>query len=318
MSRADELTSATPLNRAELCSLNPATTALWCSSAVAEAVAQVLPYHTWAPSEPLPDSVDTLVVVGGGTLIDRAKFFRAKNHPTLRLWAVPSLYGSGSEVSPIAVLDEGGVKEIHMGAEFLPDAHGYLPELAKIAPAHVRHWGRGDIWAHALEALLSPLALSTTTASAARLLHDMLAQPVTDAAQWFERSANACRLQAASSVGLVHGMAHTLEPVLRAAHPRQHWGHARLCALLLAPVFDFNRLHADKVDCIFQPLGLSPEAVRRALSAWFVHADYDLLRPHLVSHWMTILRDRCTRTNGVLVKPAHLNFFAGYAGPEVA
>jgi alcohol dehydrogenase class IV len=318
MSRPGEPSESAPLSHAELCSLSPATTALWCSAPVAASVKEMLPYTHYKPLLPLPDSVNTLVVVGGGTLIDRAKFFRARNHPTLRLWAVPSLYGSGSEVSPIAVLDWGGVKEIHMGMEFLPDAYGCMPELAGLAPAHVRHWGRGDIWAHALEALLSPLASSTTTASAARLLHDMLAQPVTDAAQWFERSANACRLQVASSVGLVHGMAHTLEPVLRAAHPEQGWGHARLCALLLAPVFNFNRLHADKVDCIFQPLGLSAEAVRRALSAWFVHADYDLLRPHLASHWMTILRDRCTRTNGVLVKPSHLPFFAGYAGSEVA
>jgi len=314
MSMVDELPHPNLLKREELCGQSPATTALWCSPSVLQAVTGLLPYPVSAQEQPLADKINTLVVVGGGTLLDRAKYFRATFCPALRLWAVPSLYGSGAEVSPVCVLNNCGAKEIHMGTQFLPDAIAYLPELAGLAPAHVRHWGRGDIWAHALEAILSPLASHDTACMASALLTEMMDYPVSDAQGWFERSAVACQLQAASSVGLVHGIAHTLEPLLRAAHPGQVWSHARLCSLLLAPVFDFNRLHADKVECIFRPLGLSPDAVRRSLSAWFVHADYEWLCPMITTHWMSILRDRCTRTNGVLVKPAHRAFFEAYTG----
>src|SRR5690349_15346693 len=51
----------------------------------------------------IPLGTKTLVVVGGGTLIDRVKLLRKTHRPALKLIAIPSIWGSGAEVSPIAV-----------------------------------------------------------------------------------------------------------------------------------------------------------------------------------------------------------------------
>ncbi|HEX6880778.1 MAG TPA: hypothetical protein VF135_10470, partial [Terriglobales bacterium] len=46
--------------------------------------------------EDLPEGAETLIVAGGGTLIDRAKVFRKNTHPALKLVAIPSIWGSGA------------------------------------------------------------------------------------------------------------------------------------------------------------------------------------------------------------------------------
>ena len=51
------------------------------------------------------EDLDTLIVIGGGTLMDEAKIWRAHNAPGIRLIVIPSLWGSGAEVSPVAVLN---------------------------------------------------------------------------------------------------------------------------------------------------------------------------------------------------------------------
>ena len=133
--------------------------------------------------------------------------------------------------------------------------------------------------------------------------------PLAPDARWFEASADACRLQARSSVGLVHGIAHTLEGPLRAEQPGFGWGHAALCSTFLWPVMTLNFRLSDGAEQRFASSGLDAVRAIASAHALFDEDAYDRAAPLLAAHWNEILRDPCTRTNGALVRPGALGHF---------
>lgn len=258
----------------------------------------------------LPAGTETLVVVGGGTRIDQAKVWRVQKCPRLRLVAIPSLWGSGAEASPVAVLDRDGHKEVLLGEQYLPDIRCIVPELLDTVPASQARDACGDAWSHALEGFLSPLADDALRAELAQLIRSMLALPLARHPDWLEASARACAGQARSGVGLVHGIAHTLEAPLRAEQPAAGWGHARLCARFLYPVMCFDRQASDKLDHLMAAHGLDADAVLARVRPLYDDADYRAALPALERLWRQVLRDPCTRTNSTLVRPQSLAYFS--------
>jgi alcohol dehydrogenase class IV len=281
----------------------------WVTPSVFPAVEGLLPCPVISQDETLPAILDTLIVVGGGKLIDRAKLTAKSRTPHIRLIAVPSIWGSGAEASPIVVMDREGRKEITLGAEYIPDERVIYPELARsLSPAAARH-ACGDCWAHALEGFLSPLADDDLRAELAGLIRDMLRLPIGNDPRWFEASARACAGQAQSSVGLVHGIAHTLEGPLRAVQPGAGWGHACLCATFLFPVMELNRRSSGQWAELLGRHALDEKAILGVVRELFDREAYLQALPALAEHWRTVLRDPCTRTNSVLVRPQHLDHF---------
>lgn len=261
------------------------------------------------------ERADTLVAIGGGTMLDEAKQFRGTQAPRLKLIAVPSLWGSGAEASPVTVLTREGKKQITIEPKWLPDARVVWPELlATVTPRRARE-ACGDVWAHALEGFLSPLAKDDVRAEGAALLRDLLTLPLGVDARWLDVSAQACALQARSSVGLVHGLAHVLEGPLAAAMRAEanqpvdrqvEIGHAALCATFLWPVLRFNRAASDKLDRHAAQWALDLAAIEATLRSLHDATLWTRVRPLLESHWPQILRDVCTRTNCTLVRPSSL------------
>ena len=286
--------------------------ALLAAPSVAERAAS-LSFGRATGLDDLPAELDTLIVIGGGSLIDQAKVWRALQAPGTRLIAIPSIWGSGAEVSPVAVLDRDGAKEIHVGNEYLPDVRCLWPELADTIPKpHARH-ACGDAWAHALEGFLSPLAGIGLQGELAEVIREMSALPLAADPRWFEVSARACAGQARSSVGLVHGIAHQLEGALRSAYPEAGWGHARLCSVFLLPVMAFNREHSDKWVRLAGEHGIDDQAVLRLLRELHEPEAYAQALDLLDEHWMAVLRDPCSRTNSALVRPASKSFFVEWS-----
>jgi alcohol dehydrogenase class IV len=283
-------------------------TALLATPAVSQRVRE-LPFDTVADLEELPAHLDTLIVVGGGTLLDRAKTWRVAQSPETRLVAIPSIWGSGAEVSPVAVVDRDGTKEIHIGDELIPDVRCLWPELAEGLPAALARHACGDAWAHALEGFLSPLANSELQGELAEVIREMTGLPLSGEPRWFEVSARACAGQARSSVGLVHGIAHQLEGDLRQAFPDSGWGHAKLCSVFLLPVMDFNRVHSDKWERLAKEHGLDEEAIFGVLRELHEPEAFEQALDLLDARWMDVLRDPCSRTNSALVRPASKSFF---------
>jgi alcohol dehydrogenase class IV len=276
------------------------------SCSVRERASAELPFGLISSFTDVPASAGTLIVIGGGSLMDQAKCFRAWQRPELRLVLIPSIYGSGAEVSPIVVINRDAAKQIDAGGEFLPDAVVYWPELlSTVSPERARR-ACGDIWAHTLEAFLSPLASDGLRSELAALINEMLLLPLDRDARWFNAGARACALQAQASVGLVHGIAHVLEPVCRTRHPGQEWGHARLCASLVLPVMNLNRVASSRWTELARHYAIDEGALWSVLHHLFEPDSFAAILPDLKQNWMKILREPCTRTNGAVIRSKHL------------
>ncbi|WP_436104666.1 hypothetical protein [Massilia sp. LjRoot122] len=236
--------------------------------------------------------------------MDKAKFWRRDCSPATWLCAVPSLWGSGAEASPVAVRTVGDKKDAQLDASLLPDARAVLPTLTSTIPADIARWGMGDTWSHALEGFLSPLASHQVRADGAQLINnELLPADLQPGSAWFELSAKACAIQANSGVGLIHAIAHVLEPKL------QNFGHARLCSLYLWPVFIFNSERGPKVGQLFEEYGLDSTTIGATLEQLFDAEEYRVLLPALNTHWSEIIRHPLSRINCTLVRSDAITWF---------
>ncbi len=174
-----------------------------------------LPIRLFPDFANLPEHLERLIVIGGGSLIDEAKLWKYNEAPNVELIAIPSIWGSGAEVSPVAVRNSGINKEIFVDPALVPDYACFWPELAETVPEELAKYACGDAWSHAIEGFLSPLADKMLQEDLSSVIRQMLELPLSNDPRWFEPSARACAGQARSSVGLVHGIAHTLENRLR-------------------------------------------------------------------------------------------------------
>jgi alcohol dehydrogenase class IV len=253
------------------------------------------------PTGTLPEGTATLVACGGGTLIDAAKAAAKRRPDPLVLVAIPSLWGSGAEASPVVVL--GG--EIVVDDAQLPDHVVLWPQLTESVPADLRRWGAADVWAHALEAIASPLATPDVRAELANVVRalDGLDPVDGDPHRWLFLSGRACAAQARAGVGLAHGVAHVLRPHVG-------WGHARLVAAVLPAVVRRLATEAPR----WPESGLDAAAIAPQLDALTTPSDTRAVLEALRDHWPAVLRDPCTRTNGYLVRRGELDALADAAG----
>jgi len=292
-------------------------TYLCATRSVRSRVLQEFPLAEIESPESVPADAETLIVAGGGTLIDRAKVFRQSHWPALNLFAIPTIWGSGAEVSPVAVLS-GTKKDIHFNDDLIPDHYVVWPELAESASVDLQRFACGDVWSHALEAFCSPLATETIRKQAAELMNEIALYPLTFDQRWFDASASACLLQARSSVGLIHGFAHVLESVDEASDPAGHWGHAKLCSLFLSPVLSFNLSRSPKVQTLATNFGLDLEKAQVVAKLLFDERAYKTAMSTAEQHWEAIARDRCSRTNCILVRRDSLEYFQNFRNSGAA
>jgi alcohol dehydrogenase class IV len=209
----------------------------------------------------------------------------------------------------VVVLNRDGKKTIDVSERFIPPVRVVWPSLAESLTADQVRDACADTWAHALEGFLSPLADDRLRARFSRLIQKLLALKASPRSEWFAASAEASALQAKASVGLTHGIAHTLEGPLRAVHPSDGWGHARLCAAFLWPVMAFNANASGTFRERLREREVSEPGVVARLHELWAKAAYLRALPELERRWSAVLRDPCTRTNSVLVRPAHLQHF---------
>ncbi len=293
----------------ELWSADLGRVGVWASPSLVVRTDEALPWPRLALADAVAGDWDGLVVVGGGTMIDEAKAALRDADRKRTLVVVPSLWGSGAEASPVVVLNRNGAKQIRVDAKYLPDFRATWPELAATVPAQRAREACGDCWAHALEGFLSPMASDDLRRDLSELLREMIAAPLANDPCWFELSARACAGQAASGVGLVHGVAHALEHALSAAYPDESWHHAKICATMLLPVMQFNRDTSEKWECLTKAWQLDGEAIVAVLRNLHDASAYERIVPVMAEKWMSVLRDPCSRMNGALVRPQSLEYF---------
>jgi acetaldehyde dehydrogenase/alcohol dehydrogenase len=212
---------------------------------------------------------DTIVAVGGGSVIDAAKVMRLLyEHPQctlhdlslpfldarkrvaeypqgqhrVQLVAIPTTAGTGSEVSPAAVVSNAGRKVSLVDYSLVPDVAIVDPNLTLSMPPSLTADTGIDALTHALEAAVSIFATPYTDAfcvQAARLIFDALPKVLADGNDVAARTAmsNAATLAglafANAFVGVNHALAH-------AVGARFSLPHGRANAIFLPHVMRYN------------------------------------------------------------------------------
>jgi acetaldehyde dehydrogenase/alcohol dehydrogenase len=199
---------------------------------------------------------DLIVAVGGGSVIDAAKVMRlfheqpeqtmdeltlpfldprkrvatySQEAHKVRLVAIPTTSGTGSEVSPAAVITVGSRKVTLVDYSLVPDIAIVDPLLTVSLPAEITADSGVDALTHALEAVVSIFASPYTDAfcvQAARLVFDALPRAVADGGDVQARTdmANAATLAGLAFsnafVGTNHALAHAVGARFGLAHGR--------------------------------------------------------------------------------------------------
>ncbi|MEU4097693.1 maleylacetate reductase [Streptomyces sp. NPDC026673] len=182
---------------------------------------------------------DGLVAVGGGSAVGLGKAVALRTG--LPLLAVPTTY-SGSEMTPMWGLTEGGVKRTGRDRRVLPSSVVYDPELTLSMPPALSGTSGVNALAHAVEALYAPDAtpvVSLMAEEGVRALAEALPRVVADPGGLDARSralygawlCGACL--GATTMGLHHKLAHVLGGAFDLPHSPTH-------TVLLPYVLAFN------------------------------------------------------------------------------
>ena len=236
---------------------------------------------------------DFVVALGGGSPMDAAKaiavlarnpgrcadFFGTDKYaePNLPVITIPTTSGTGSEVTPYAVITDVAeeIKRTVSGRGLFPVTALLDPELAATMPSHVTANTGLDALSQVMEGMVSKSGTpkgDTLALEGCRIIREWLPRAVADGQdlEARERMMYAAMLSgcviAQSGTTLVHGLGYYLTSVFGLAH-----GLAN--AVLLAPVFRYNAQHEpEKVAAIATALGFPAKPTPENASEQIVEA----------------------------------------------
>lgn len=203
---------------------------------------------------------DTMIALGGGSAMDCAKAMMYFSGLSIRLVAIPTTSGSGSEVTDFAVLTHGNSKHPLVDPSLCPEVAVLDGNLLNTLPKGLIADAGFDIIAHAVEAYV---------ATGAGAISDSLARDAFAAAYQALPASFAGQTQvrqrihmAATMAGIAFsqaglGLCHAMSHVLGG---RFHVTHGRLNAILLPGVVEVNAAANPKYAALARGAGLGGTA----------------------------------------------------------
>ncbi|MEE6032547.1 bifunctional acetaldehyde-CoA/alcohol dehydrogenase [Avibacterium paragallinarum] len=219
---------------------------------------------------------DTIIALGGGSSMDAAKVMwlfyeqpevdfrdlvqkfmdirkRAFKFPQLgrkaRFIGIPTTSGTGSEVTPFAVITEGDKKYPIADYSLTPTVAIVDPALVMTVPAHVAADTGLDVLTHATEAYVSVLANDFTDGlalQAIKLVFENLERSVKERdPEAREKMHNASTMAGMAFANAFLGMNHSLAHKIGG---RFHTAHGRTNAILMPHVIRYNGTRPQKVS----------------------------------------------------------------------
>lgn len=185
-------------------------------------------------------SPDTVLALGGGSAMDCAKAAVYFSGQSVRLIAVPTTSGSGSEVTDFAILTHDKVKHPLVDKRLIPDVAILDGDLVRELPASLVADTGFDALSHTLEAYVAKNAGAVSDALAADAFCTVYAAlPASFSGNTQVRqklhtaSAMAGIAFSTAGLGVCHAMSHALGGMF-------HVPHGRLNAILLPSVIACN------------------------------------------------------------------------------
>ena len=209
---------------------------------------------------------DTVVALGGGSAMDCAKAMVYFSELPVRLVAIPTTSGSGSEVTDFAVLTCKKVKHPLVDQRICPQVAILDGELLTQLPKGLIADAGFDVLCHAAEAYVAKGAGAVTDALAKEafaITFALLPASYTGNISVRERIHNAATMAGMAftqaGLGLCHAMTHSLGGVF-------HIPHGRLGAILLPAVIECNsHLCGAKYATLARGAGIAGSADAMAL-----------------------------------------------------
>lgn len=183
---------------------------------------------------------DTIVALGGGSAMDCAKAMAYFSGMKVRLVAIPTISGSGSEVTDFAILTHNGVKHPLVDPRLRPEVAIADTDLVATLPPTLVADGGFDVLTHAIEAYTARNHAPISDALAKDAFRTAFqALPASFSG---ERAAREAVHMAATMAGLAFtqaglGLCHALAHALGGEF---HIPHGRLNAILLPAVVRCN------------------------------------------------------------------------------
>ncbi len=199
---------------------------------------------------------DTVVALGGGSAMDCAKAMVYFAELPVRLVAIPTTSGSGSEVTDFSILTHGQVKHPLVDEKLQPQVAVLDSDLLDKLPAGLIADTGFDVLTHALEAYVATGAGLVTDALAQgafctvlELLLDSFRGVTAVRGKIHEAATMAGMAFSSAGLGACHAFAHSLGGMF-------HLPHGRLNAMLLPVVISYNTAAQKKYAAIARAAGL--------------------------------------------------------------
>ena len=258
---------------------------------------------------------DTVIALGGGSAMDCAKAMVYFSGAPIRLVAIPTTSGSGSEVTDFAVLTHGDSKHPLVDPSLYPEVAILDGNLLNTLPPSLIADAGYDIIAHAVESYVAAGAGAISDAlarDAFTAAYQALPASFAGAAQVRQSIHMAATMAgmafSQAGLGLCHAMAHVLGG-------RYHVAHGRLNAILLPAVVEVNSAANPKYAALARGAGLGGTAdtmAVRNLKNALLHLRKELQLPQTLAQAgiaprqlqqegliQEILADPCCETNPV-------------------
>ena len=211
-------------------------------------------------------SPDMIVALGGGSAMDCAKAMAYFSGLPVRLVAIPTTSGSGSEVTDFAILTHNSVKHPLVDPKLRPEAAILDDALLQSLPSALIADTGFDVLTHALEAFVardaSPITDALAKEAFCRVFADLPASfgGLTQVRLGIHAASTMAGMAfTQAGLGLCHAMAHSLGG-------KFHLPHGRLNAILLPAVIQRNAHAAmDKYARLARAAGLGGSADAIAL-----------------------------------------------------
>lgn len=187
--------------------------------------------------------VDTVLAIGGGSTLDAGKVI-AERCGALLLCTVPTTAGTGSEISPWAVITNLETREKDSVVAKWPDVAILDPALTLTLPARITLFTGIDAFIHGLEAYISSAAQPITDALALKGMELVAAHLRTAVERGEDLDARqgmmeGCLLTGAAMLHAGLGLMHAIGNVAGGLY--HHLPHGQILMACMDPVLDFNR-----------------------------------------------------------------------------
>ena len=220
--------------------------------------------------------IDLIIGIGGGSCMDTAKgvaWMFTHNYDSIQkhvylgpnaewgkfpLIEIPTASGTGSEVSPVAVITDTSCN--FKGGVLICASLAILdPELTRTAPPFVTATSGMDAFSHAAEAMTSRLANPKSITLAAKALSNIVKYLPTATHTGDDMEARDAMSIAANFAGLAFadGSVHLGHAMAETIGAATHQPHGLCCALCVAPTMEFvGEYAADKIKLVADAMGI--------------------------------------------------------------